>query len=607
MYKAIFLKLLIIAILNNFVLNTFADKKVSKEFFKEFSKIAVQDEGRLKPIKTFSRVYLTLFYGKSKIKNSKKITIDSVQWLWHLLVDFNKMYKQNDFVIRNPELLHAFNIDIKNDEHKKYFNFDELKKAVGLKLEKLQTISTKDKKSLSRLEKQMLEMYNKLLIYINISKSLSSLTKSIAIKSEYLAQNLKKPIGKKLSYWELIQERQKFEKLITEFEHQGNSEEEKIKSKALVELVFQLRALESDRSALRLNIIPPDKKDKNQKEWYSVWEILDGRELSTFHSNLLENLHSAIEHYQEKNYDKASQYLKEFNLLVEKNTTEIYPSWRKNYEVLYEKIDAFYKNLILYILVFLLILIAFLFKNQKLIQISRYLFYFGLLIHFLGIVLRMILMSRPPVSTLYESIIFVGFIGVLTCAIFEHLKKDGLGILLGTITGICLHFIGLKYASDGDSMGVLVAVLNSNFWLATHVVTITIGYGCTLIAGLFGHAYLFLSCLKKHSKKTLAQYSKTLLVLALVSLFFTILGTILGGIWADQSWGRFWGWDPKENGALLIVLWLVISVHGKISGYLKNIGFAVMLSLGNITVALAWFGVNLLNAGLHSRSEEQHV
>ena len=102
----------------------------------------------------------------------------------------------------------------------------------------------------------------------------------------------------------------------------------------------------------------------------------------------------------------------------------------------------------------------------------------------------MLIMARPPVSTLYESIIFVGFIAVLLSILIELFKKDGIGILIGSICGIIFHYISFGYASDGDTLGMLVAVLNSNFWLATHVTTITMGYGASLVAGFIGHLYL---------------------------------------------------------------------------------------------------------------------
>jgi ABC-type transport system involved in cytochrome c biogenesis permease subunit len=108
------------------------------------------------------------------------------------------------------------------------------------------------------------------------------------------------------------------------------------------------------------------------------------------------------------------------------------------------------------------------------------------------------------------------------------------------------------------------------------------------------------SSIIKTSKNELKNIYNNVYALTLVALFFTLFGTILGGIWADQSWGRFWGWDPKENGALLIVMWHLMVLHLRISGMAKPLMFCFFASLVNIVVALAWFGVNLLNVGLHS-------
>jgi len=80
----------------------------------------------------------------------------------------------------------------------------------------------------------------------------------------------------------------------------------------------------------------------------------------------------------------------------------------------------------------------------------------------------------------------------------------------------------------------------------------------------------------------------------------SFVGTVLGGIWADQSWGRFWGWDPKENGALIIVLWNALILHARWGGVVRQRGVAVLAITGNIVTAWSWFGVNLLGVGLHS-------
>jgi len=150
-------------------------------------------------------------------------------------------------------------------------------------------------------------------------------------------------------------------------------------------------------------------------------------------------------------------------------------------------------------------------------------------------------------------------------------------------------------------MEMMRAVLDSNFWLATHVVTITIGYSGTFLAGALAIGYT----LRKHfapnpdpeSGKALLSMTYGVICFA---LFFSFVGTVLGGIWADQSWGRFWGWDPKENGALLIVLWNAIILHARLGGYARERGIMAMAIGGNIITSLSWFGVNMLGVGLHS-------
>ena len=148
-------------------------------------------------------------------------------------------------------------------------------------------------------------------------------------------------------------------------------------------------------------------------------------------------------------------------------------------------------------------------------------------------------------------------------------------------------------------MEMLVAVLNTNFWLATHVLCITTGYATSIMCACLAHAWLILK-LKKPNAKILTDLRRNIYLVSLAALFFTAVGTALGGIWADQSWGRFWGWDPKENGALLIVLWLIWLQHGRASGKLNQLAFTSAAAFLNVIVAIAWFGVNLLSVGLHS-------
>jgi ABC-type transport system involved in cytochrome c biogenesis permease subunit len=147
-----------------------------------------------------------------------------------------------------------------------------------------------------------------------------------------------------------------------------------------------------------------------------------------------------------------------------------------------------------------------------------------------------------------------------------------------------------------------VAVLDTNLWLWTHVICVTLGYTAAFVAGIVAVVYILLGVFTKvladdDTRKSLARMTYGILCFAMI---FSFVGTILGGIWADQSWGRFWGWDPKENGAVLIVLWTALVLHARWCGWARERGIAALAVFGNVVTAWSWFGTNMLGVGLHS-------
>ena len=211
----------------------------------------------------------------------------------------------------------------------------------------------------------------------------------------------------------------------------------------------------------------------------------------------------------------------------------------------------------------------------------------------------MALQGRPPVTNLYSSAVFVGWIAVLFGLVLERLYRNGFGGLTAAATGFSTLIIAHHLTGQGDTIEMMRAVLDSNFWLSTHVVTITIGYGSMFVASALAHVYVVRRLWRGESAEDRALVSMTYGVVCL-SLLFSFVGTILGGIWADQSWGRFWGWDPKENGALLIVLWNAVVLHARWGGYIRERGLMLMAVFGGIVTSFSWFGVNMLGVGLHS-------
>ena len=157
------------------------------------------------------------------------------------------------------------------------------------------------------------------------------------------------------------------------------------------------------------------------------------------------------------------------------------------------------------------------------------------------------------------------------------------------------------WLATGDTMIMLRAVLDTNFWLATHVVIVTLGYAATFVAGIIGVIYVVRAVFTPHVTKEMQKgFSSMAFAIICFATLFSFVGTVLGGIWADQSWGRFWGWDPKENGALIIVLWNALILHARLGGLVRDRGLLVLSIGGNIVTSWSWFGTNMLGIGLHS-------
>lgn len=263
-----------------------------------------------------------------------------------------------------------------------------------------------------------------------------------------------------------------------------------------------------------------------------------------------------------------------------------------------------------YVMVIVFSFMGWLFLGTTLRRTSLFLLVLAFALHSLALVLRMQISGRPPVTNLYSSAIFIGWAVVIASFVVELVMKNGIGNILGASVGAGSLVIAHYLARDeGDTLGVMQAVLDTTFWLATHVVCITLGYAATFLAGFIGLFY----CVQAVLGRSLAAggnastYSTELkdcgkLVYGTLcfALFFSLVGTVLGGLWADDSWGRFWGWDPKENGAMLIVLWNAVILHARWDKMVSDYGTAVLAMIGNIVTAWSWFGVNELKAGLHT-------
>ena len=564
-----------------------------------YEDIPVQESGRIKPLSTYSENQLLILYGKRSFKaDSSKVS--GIDWMLDVITNPNDRINQKVFYLskweNSPDV--EVSLGLANDNH--YYSFQEIFEGLGENKELIVSLLNMRKEELTIVDQQIVNVYKKWDLYDKISNGLVVFLPLVDIDNkiiqEYLSIN-----NKKISYSYLIRNLDQFKSLFKSLIDTAEDEWTDVHKKT-ADIFKQFQLIEYNLSQHassfdHFKIIPSD-DSTNSGVWLSPIAVLL-KDRSQKQNKLLESYENFFSAYIDGDITLMNNHSNSIIHIASQIDSNLKINLL-NKESNINKLAPFTKSMIFYILSFFIMGLSWVFYPSRLRKFALFFLFIGFLFHAYGLSLRMIVMQRPPVSTLYESILFVNFILVLFSLIFEFFRKDSLGILIATFGGVFLHFIGLKYASDGDTLGMLVAVLNSNFWLATHVTTITIGYGVSLVAGLMAHIYLLLAVFKPNSKSELNKVFNNIYGLTLMALFFTMFGTILGGIWADQSWGRFWGWDPKENGALLIVLWHLMMLHMRISGIAKQAGYAYGVSLVNIVVAIAWFGVNLLNVGLHS-------
>lgn len=507
----------------------------------DFYSIPVLHDGRIKPLGT-----LIDYEYKSILKKNKKHNFKA-----RSLADL--FFKPNFFL--SEKIFNIDDINIKNNlglKNEKLFSSFELFYAFEKNYDLINKLLKVNFKSLNESQKEIVSIYYDIYSIFELAKLMD-----LVLVNDKIKQKSADLINNK---YELVytvnMEKTDFYKLI---------------NKSVIDIKFF------------------SKKDNN---WVNINNLFVLKNLS---KNVeIDFFNEISKSYFEENIHAWSKKCNDYNKLIYSNISF------KNFcllklEIIYNNLNLIFNSIIFFSVCFLVNL--FFKKSVNLIDLSNKSFFIGFLMLFLDIIFRITLTQKSPVTSLHESIIFVNFIFTLCCLI-TLLRTDNFRyLLIISLVAIFLSFISLKLTNN--NIKPVVAVLNTNFWLIIHVLTISIGYGFCLICGFLSHIYLYRTLNKSINigNNTLYIY---IFYTSLLALCFSFIGTLLGGIWADQSWGRFWGWDPKENGALLIVLWLTLILHAKSSNFISEIIFCVGMVFNLIVLSLAWFGVNLLNVGLHS-------
>ncbi|MBI4055545.1 MAG: cytochrome c biogenesis protein CcsA [Elusimicrobia bacterium] len=539
-----------------------------------FGALPVLHEGRIKPLDTVARATLLMIQGRQTLA-AEGHRISALEWMLETMANPQKADLRKIFRIDDPDVLGLMGKEPKDG---KYFSFKTLSPRLAAISEQAAHAEHIEVPSRSRFHRAILNLGHRLMVYQRL-------------KNSFQPADSRNFSGELKAYQKILGPgREAF--------HKAHSGAKDFDQEALAALGRFFSQFEFLSQAAYFRSIPPTQGQEIEK-WQNVGDAL-------LESARTGEIPPAVFSYAEMLRAYEDSDGRSFNAVLAAYRNRLKSSQpqaakRAGYEFLFNRTQPFYKGMLLYLAALLLVCASWLLWPVPLGRSSSVLLLLGFAVHTLGLLSRMFLEGRPPVTNLYSSAVFVGWTAVLLGIVVERMTRRGFAIAMSGAVGFATLIVAHHLTGSGDTMEVMRAVLDSNFWLATHVITITIGYSGMFLAGALAHVYilggLWTRAINGDTGRTLPRSIYGVLCF---SLFFSFLGTVLGGIWADQSWGRFWGWDPKENGALLIVLWSAFILHARWGGYIRERGLAVMAVFGNVITALSWFGVNMLGIGLHS-------
>ena len=556
-----------------------------KDFaFTEFGKLPVTANGRIVPLDSLARNSLLEIREKQTINtepwkgwNEKPKILSASEWLANVMMNATVADEWPAFRVDNPDLVSLLKLpekDAAKHSDGKHFSWNQIMPAMEAFQRENERVQKVESASRTAYENAVAKMHQRLIVYARLKNAVQP-----AGAPDWPAKlaAFEKMIPAGVAAVKAQQAGQKFDQ--TDFN-------------AFAAYIQDFQFMSSLEPPL---ILPPN----GAREWRRMGDALLDAPRGVAVDEAIRDYAKMAGALAANQPDEFNSALKDYNSMLVPTQTKALAKARA--EVFFNQMEPFYNAMVIYVLAGLLAIFSWFNLSETLRRSSVWLIGLAFVIHTTGLIYRMVLEGRPPVTNLYSSAIFIGWGAVLLGIILEKFYKNGIGAVVAAGIGFITLIIAHHLALEGDTMEMMRAVLDTNFWLATHVVAVTVGYASTFVAGFLALIYIlrgvFTKTLDEATGKALARMVYGIVCFATL---FSFVGTVLGGIWADQSWGRFWGWDPKENGALIIVLWNALILHLRWGGIIRERGLINCAIFGNIVTAWSWFGVNMLGIGLHS-------
>ena len=539
-----------------------------------FGRLPVLMDGRFQPFDSVARNSLLQIRTKQTVPLDNGRTMSASEWLVEVMMKPEQADDRKIFRIDNGEVLAL----LKLPENEKYYSFNQIRPQ-GAEMDKqAQRIDSIDASKRTVFESQLMKLLNEMNLYQRLEISLKP-PGSDDFAAELAAYQKSIPAGVAAV--------------------QARDAGKKFDQDAFNNLLNFMGNYQTVAQYALPNVIPPTDPSVPRNDWQNIGTNLMATARTGQISQPAQYYATMVTAYRANAPADFNQAVAAYRLwLADRFAPQVN---KARQEFFFNTMQPFYKALVIYVAALLLALCSWFNMSDWLRRSAFYLIGLAWVIHTFGLVFRMYLEGRPPVTNLYSSAIFIGWGAVVLGMVLEKIYRDGIGCVVAAFAGFVTLIIAHNLAMSGDTMEMMRAVLDTNFWLATHVVVVTLGYASTFVAGFLAIIYilrgLFTNTLSPETAKSLSRMVYGIVCFATL---FSFTGTVLGGIWADQSWGRFWGWDPKENGALLIVLWNATILHARWGGLVRERGLMNLAIGGNIVTSWSWFGVNMLGIGLHS-------
>ena len=562
-----------------------------------FGRLPVLAEGRVKPLDSVARSTLLVLQGRQRVVVPDGTEITPDEWLLDVLFVPERADTYRTFLVDNSDLLLLIG---KNDQ-----NLAIHYKSPGEQLEAiLDILPTRQRRmSFSDIAPYLadIEAQEKLAEPVEAQERTpfqSAVVQLYGNLSHYLRlRRALVPQGNKDFLGDLLRLQGNLADGIEAVRaKEAGKPHDEAKAAALIDEGQEFMGMADGTDLLA---IPPDEGDPDQAAWHNAGHAL----LETFGQGYV---NTTVLAYEGMGYAWRDNKPESFAHIVQMYGSSLdrrFPSQvrKVRIETLFNSAEPFYSCMLIYLSAFFLAALSWL-KWPDACRVSAWgLVALGWAIATLGIATRMWLEGRPPVTNLYSSAIFIGWGSVALCLVLEATYKNAIGSAAAGVIGFATLMIAQHLALAGDTLEMMRAVLDSNFWLGTHVVVVTTGYASTFLAGMLAVIYVLRGvCTRTLDKATADSLARMVYGIVCFATLFSFVGTTLGGIWADQSWGRFWGWDPKENGALIIVIWNALILHARWGGFVRQRGLMCLAIFGNIVTSWSWFGTNMLGIGLHS-------